>query len=585
MVAQGPRVFPRGLDEPVAPLTTDAAGTLELPDVPTARHTNTFGPLRDLSRGPVFRSLRFRTHSLPPDSMRPLRSSLPDDIQRHRLAWSVYPADRITPVRAFEALRAAGHRAALLESVEGPERLARYSFVALNPNGSLRAHSTSATLELDGHDVAVLEMQPDAALREAAARTGSRGGSDGAGHSHADLPPFRGGWIGMFSYEWAATLEPRVPAPKESDFGLPEGVFDHYPDVLAFDHAAQTMIILCAAPRGSEDGAEAGERVASVARALVDGALHAPMTESGFRLVDQVPQPCTSRETFEAGVRSLKESIREGEIFQAVLSQRFEQRFEGDPFTLYRVLRLVNPAPHMFFFEADGLTLVGSSPERLVSVSNGKLEVVPIAGTRPRGKTPAEDDDLGAALRRDPKECAEHDMLVDLARNDAGRVARIGSVEVLEHRTLVKFPRVQHLVSRVGATLAVGRDAIDALRASFPAGTVSGAPKVRAMTLVAELEGRDRGAYAGAFGYFDRAGDLDMAIAIRTIVCKDSTLYVQAGAGVVLDSDPAKEYEETLHKAHALFDAVELAASPAFQPSEPAEPGDRAGSSLVEATQ
>ena len=507
---------------------------------------------------------------------RPLRASTTDDADRHRLVWAVLPADRMTPVRAFERLRAAGHRAALLESVEGPERLARYSFVALDPDGSLRAQPCHAVLtDADGREE-VLDLPPHEALREASRRRGRQG----TGIAHPDLPSFRGGWLGYFTYEWASTLEPRVPRPGAAE-GAPDAVFDHYPDVLAFDHAAQTCTILCAAPEGAADEGAARARLERIAAGM-EGA---EPREEGFRLLDAEPVPLTTREEFVAGVESLKASIREGEIFQAVLSQRFEQRFEGDPFTLYRVLRLVNPAPHMFFFEADGTTLVGTSPERLVSVMEGRIEVVPIAGTRPRGATPADDEALGIELRRDEKECAEHDMLVDLARNDAGRVARVGSVEVEEHRTLVRFPRVQHLVSRVGADIAPGKDALDALAAAFPAGTVSGAPKVRAMELVAAIEGRERGAYAGAFGYLDRAGDLDVAIAIRTVVCEGGKLKLQAGAGVVLDSDPQKEYEETLHKLSALLEAARLAASPTFQPegrtaSEPElEPETRAEAS------
>lgn len=467
----------------------------------------------------------------------------------------------MTPVRAFERLRAAGHRTALLESVEGPERLARYSFVALDPDGSLRARPELAVhVGPDGSEE-TLDLPPHEALREASRRRGRQG----AGIAHPDLPTFRGGWLGYFAYEWASTLEPRVPRPDGGPNGEGGGfdaVFDHYPDVVAFDHSAQTCTILCAAPDGAADEAPARSRLERIASAM-EGA--EPQVE-GFRLIDPEPVALTTREEFVAGVESLKASIREGEVFQAVLSQRLEQRYEGDPFTLYRVLRLVNPAPHMFYFEADGRTLVGTSPERLISVIQGRIEVVPIAGTRPRGSSPAEDDALGNELRRDEKECAEHDMLVDLARNDAGRVARVGSVEVEEHRTLVRFPRVQHLVSRVGADLAPGRDALDALAAAFPAGTVSGAPKVRAMELVAGIEGRERGAYAGAFGYLDRAGNLDVAIAIRTVVCEDGRLKLQAGAGVVLDSDPEREYEETLHKLSALLEAARLAASPTFQP-------------------
>jgi anthranilate synthase component 1 len=260
----------------------------------------------------------------------------------------------------------------------------------------------------------------------------------------------------------------------------------------------------------------------------------------------------------------LQRAIREGEIFQAVLSQRFEQRFSGDTFALYRALRLANPSPYMFFFEGGGLTLVGSSPERLVSVREGRVQYVPMAGTRPRHHQPEVDDRLGVELLNDPKERAEHDMLVDLARNDLGRVARVGSVVVREHAVLERFPRVQHLVSRVECELARSRDAIDALASCFPAGTVSGAPKVRAMQLIAQIEPETRGPYAGAFGYISGSGDMDMAIVIRTLVVKGDVIHVQAGAGIVHDSVPWREFEETKHKASAMLEAVRLADSPAF---------------------
>jgi anthranilate synthase component 1 len=246
-------------------------------------------------------------------------------------------------------------------------------------------------------------------------------------------------------------------------------------------------------------------------------------------------------------------------MFQAVLSRRLTWRYEGDLFSLYRVLRLVNPAPHMFFFESDGRTLIGSSPERLVSVRSRRVQNRPIAGTRPRSEDEAEDQRLAAELLADRKERAEHDMLVDLARNDLGRVARTGTVRVMEHAMLEKFARVQHLVSRVECDLAAPFDALDVLAASFPAGTVSGAPKVRAMELLAGLEPSARGAYAGAFGYLDGAGNLDTAIILRTFVARDGVVSLQAGAGIVHDSVPAREYEETVHKSSALSEALRLA--------------------------
>ena len=497
----------------------------------------------------------------------PLSASTAADAERYRLCWVSRPADLTTPVRAFRALRAVGHPACLLESVEGPARLARWSFVGVDPEARFRAGPGGATLEAGppGEGQAeVLDGPSQHALREAARRLASPAPPPG-------LPPFCGGWVGFFRYEWGATLEPRVPLPEADPFGCPEAVFDHYRDLVAFDHGSQRMVLLAACPGGESDFPSGMQRLERIAADLeVDAS-----AEGGFRLLDDGPRATLSRGDFEAGVEKLRHDISQGEIFQAVLSQRFERRFAGDPFTLYRVLRLVNPAPHMFFFEADGLALVGSSPERLVSLQGSRAQVVPIAGTRPRSADEAEDDRLAAELMSDPKERAEHDMLVDLARNDVGRVARIGTVSVREHATLEKFPRVQHLVSRVEADLASGQDALDLLAATFPAGTVSGAPKVRAMELLAQVEPFQRGPYAGAFGYLDGAGNLDMAIAIRTLVVQGELVHVQAGAGIVFDSVPEREFQETLDKAQALFEAVELAASPAFQPEGPREdPGE-----------
>jgi len=458
-----------------------------------------------------------------------------------------------TPVRSYRALHAAGHHACLLESVEGPDRLARYSFIGVAPVGRFRGFANESTLEIDGQ-TETFRGPCHEALRTVAGR-------HAAPEAPPGLPPFCGGWIGWFGYEWVTTLEPKVQPNANDPWKTPQATFDLYRDLVAFDHAANKIYVLVGCPNGEDDYADGMQRIERIAAAL--DAVTIPHSE--LSLVDQEPRACTTKDEYLAGVASLQQGIREGEIFQAVLSQRFEQRFEGDPFTLYRVLRLTNPAPHMFYFEADGTTLVGSSPERLVSVRENRAQVVPIAGTRPRAEDADEDDRLAAELRGDPKERAEHDMLVDLARNDLGRVAKIGSVVVKEHATLEKFQRVQHLVSRVECDLASGHDALDALAACFPAGTVSGAPKVRAMQLVAEQENSTRGPYAGCFGYLDGRGNLDMAITIRTLVVKEDTISVQAGAGIVFDSVPEKEYQETLHKAQALIEAVRLADSPAFR--------------------
>ena len=484
----------------------------------------------------------------------PIQRSTPSDAERYRLAWAEFPADLTSPVRLLLILRAAGRHACLLESAEGPERLARYSFIGIDPVARLRG-GTSESLVSTNAGTEVIAGRSHEILRELARRHACPAPPPG-------LPPFTGGWIGWFSYEWAATLEPRVPIAADDPWGVPEATFDLYHDLVAFDHAGQKLYVLCAAPTGAPGYAAAMERVDAISSDF------GGLVESGaFRLVGDGPLARTSKAKFLESVERLRDAIREGEIFQAVLSQRFEQRFQGDPFTLYRVLRLTNPSPHMFFFEADGLTLVGSSPERLVSVVGGRVQVVPIAGTRPRGADADQDDRLGAELKGDIKERAEHDMLVDLARNDLGRIARLGTVALKEHATLEKFARVQHLVSRVECELASPFDAVDALAACFPAGTVSGAPKIRAMELLAEIEGETRGPYAGAFGYLDGAGNLDMCIAIRTLAVRDDVIHLQAGAGIVFDSVAENEYKETLHKSQALFEAVRLAASDAFQPA------------------
>ncbi|TAH38720.1 MAG: anthranilate synthase component I family protein [Planctomycetota bacterium] len=495
----------------------------------------------------------------------PVTRSSPADAERHRLAWAAWPADLHTPVRVFLALRAAGRRPCLLESVEGPERLARYTFLGVDPAASFRGGATESEV-VDGEGRRRRLGGPShVALRRLAAETAA------PAPGSPILPPFTGGWVGGFAYEWAGCLEPRVRRAAADPWQVPDAVFHLYRDVVAFDHAAQRLVLLAACPRGAGDHAAAMQAIEALAEdvAMQDGA------PAEFRLLEPQARALTSREQFEEGVRRLQEAIRAGEIFQAVLSQRFEQRFQGDPFTLYRVLRLTNPAPYMFYFEADGLTLIGSSPERLVAVRGGRVQNRPIAGTRPRHEDPDQDERLGAELRGDRKERAEHDMLVDLARNDLGRVARIGSVVVKEHAVLEKFARVQHLVSRVECDLAAGGDALDALAASFPAGTVSGAPKVRALQLLAEIEPETRGPYAGAFGYLDGAGNLDMAIVLRTLVARAGVVSVQAGAGVVFDSTPAGEYEETLHKARALLEAVKLADAPAFRAGAARSRGER----------
>lgn len=488
----------------------------------------------------------------------PLQRSRPEDAARYGLAWAEHPADLTSPVRLFLALRSAGREVCLLESAEGPLRLARWSFVGVDPTARFRGRRDASVLSGPGGNETFPGNPWDALRRVTREATPTRP----APRLPAGLPPFCGGWIGWLSYESATLLEPSVERARRDPWDVPDLVLDRYDTVVALDHAAQRLVVVrdCPSPEAFGSAQEAIEHVVAD---LECGAPHA----GGLRLLDSEPTDCTGAGRFEEGVRRLRRAIAEGEVFQAVPSRRFERRFEGDAFTLYRALRLANPAPHMFFFEADGLVLAGSSPERLVSVRDGRAQLVPIAGTRPRDDDPLRDERLAAELLRDPKERAEHDMLVDLARNDLGRVARIGSVAVKEHAVLQRFARVQHLTSRVEADLATGFDAVDALAAAFPAGTVSGAPKIRAMQLLAEIEEDTRGPYAGAFGYLDARGNLDVCIAIRTLVARAGRVAAQAGAGVVMDSDPAREERETRDKLAALLESLELAAGPSLSPS------------------
>jgi anthranilate synthase component 1 len=477
----------------------------------------------------------------------PIFRSQPAQAERHRLAWAAWPADAATPVRAWLSLRERGRHAALLESVEGPARLARYSFLPVDPSERLRG----TVLHRGGHGERVAPTALES-LRRLALRSQ-------APQPPRELPPFCGGWVGFLTYEWARELEPRVPSAAGDPWGLPAACFDRYEQVVAFDHAAQLLYVV----RGCEDGARGYVAAQAEVERLAEDALGEAPPSERLSLQGEL-RPVVARERFLDAAAGLRREIAQGEVFQAVLSQRFEQRYEGDPFTLYRVLRITNPSPHMFYFPCDDLVLIGSSPERLVAVREGLVDCRPIAGTRPRGNTPEDDERLARELGSSAKERAEHDMLVDLARNDLGRVARIGTVAVREHAVLERFARVQHLVSRVEARLASDKDALDALAATFPAGTVSGAPKVRAMELVARAEPHTRGPYAGAFGYLDASGALDLAITIRTLVARGGVLSAQAGAGIVFDSDPEREHQETLDKARALFDAGVLAGRPAF---------------------
>lgn len=485
-----------------------------------------------------------------------LDPSTPEQIERTRCLAAELPLDLITPVGGARALRAAGRRVALLESAGGPSQLLRWSFLACDPDGELTVTDRGAELVLPSyassdpcasvHGSATLGLLRQAQRATALPRVGS------------ELPPFRGGWVGFLGHELVAELEPRVLLPADDPTGAPRARFSHFRHVVAFDHAGQRLFLLATCPRGAADRERELEALNDLSVDLTASRGHG-LPDEPFELVDEDPQNATSADRFEAGVRRLKREIGQGEIFQAVLSQRFSQGYRGDAFAVYRTLRRTNPAPHLFFYEGEFGALLGSSPERLCSLRDRRAETLPIAGTRPRGTDSDEDRRLARELLADPKERAEHDMLVDLARNDLARVGCYGSIRVAEHAVPRVFPGVQHLVSRVTGELRAGHDACDLLAACFPAGTVSGAPKVRALQLITELEEARRGAYAGAFGYLDDAGDLDVAITLRSIFADGQRLHVQAGAGVVFDSDPAREREETQHKASAVLEAIRAA--------------------------
>jgi len=447
-------------------------------------------------------------------------------------------ADLETPVSAYAKLRGAGP-AFLLESVEGGENVSRYSFIGCNPR---KIFSTQPG-----------EADPLAALERELAQ-----------YRPVDvpgLPPFTGGAVGYLGYEFIHSVEKTVPLAARDELGVPMMWFMLCDSVVAFDRAHQTMRLIVNAHIGTDAGAAYDAACVELARLSADLARPSPLAsvtlgESG---AGKVPAGNFTQPAFEKMVEDSKEFIRAGDIFQIVLSQRFSREFKRTPLDLYRTLRTVNPSPYMFLLEAGDFALVGASPEVHVRLTGRKVEIRPIAGTRPRGQTAAADATLEKELLADVKERAEHLMLVDLARNDIGRVCAFGSVKVPEFMLIERYSHVMHIVSQVEGQLAPERSAFDLMRATFPAGTVSGAPKIRAMQLIAEKEGTQRGSYAGALGYFSYNGNLDSCITLRTALIKDGQVHIQAGAGIVADSVPATEYQETISKASALFKAITLA--------------------------
>jgi anthranilate synthase component 1 len=446
-------------------------------------------------------------------------------------------ADLETPVSAYLKI-ARGKYSFLLESVEGGERLARYSFLGTEPAKVISTDGRKPTDPLKMIEKEFEEYRPVTV---------------------AGLPRFHGGMVGYLSYEVARYFE-RLPAPEKDPLKLPEARLMLADTLLIFDHLTHTIKVVSHARLDGDIEKSYGEATKKI-DALV-ARLQQPLPEAEPPAMPDGKAETTANVTqkqYEDMVRRIKKYIYEGDIIQAVPSLRLGRRTNASPFAIYRALRSVNPSPYMYFLHLDDFHIVGTSPELLIRVEDGVVSNHPIAGTRPRSADSQQDRALAEELKKDEKELAEHVMLVDLARNDVGRISQPGTVQVTQFMDIERYSHVMHLVSHVKGKLRPGLTQFDALRAGFPAGTVSGAPKIRAMEIIAELEPDRRGPYAGAVGYFDFRGNTDTAITIRTIVIKDGTAYVQVGAGIVADSVPSSEYQECLNKGQALLTAIENA--------------------------
>jgi anthranilate synthase component 1 len=497
-----------------------------------------------------------------------------EDFEREARQGNVVPvvrsvlADLQTPVGAFMCIAGKSPYAFLLESVEGGERIARYSFLGAEPEMIVRGRGAQTFVERQGkleiHEVVATDWVRDYFRERMLAR-------------RPGLAPFAGGAVGYLGYDAAPWFEPvlKTGDPEDPTETQPlqsqaDAVWMFFRNVIAFDRLRQRMEIVSIVLTEEAEGSharlrelydEAVRRTKEIEAKVLSGALPQVAAKSRRRNAKLKPESNWTRSGFEAGVRRIQEYIAAGDCYQVVLSQQFSTPFKDEPLQIYRALRAINPSPYMFFLRLGKETIVGASPEMLVRCHGQRLDYRPIAGTRKRGATETEDWMLGEDLRTDEKEVSEHTMLVDLGRNDLGRVADYGSVKVEELMSIERYSHVQHLVTSLRARLRDGLDRFDALGSCFPAGTVTGAPKIRAMEIIRELEPQRRGVYAGSVLYMDYAENLDSCIAIRTIVLSDGKASVQAGAGIVADSVPEHEYAETVSKARGLFRAIELAES------------------------
>ena len=461
-----------------------------------------------------------------------------------------FPADLETPVSSFLKISQKARNAFLLESAEQEEKIGRFSFLGTEPAAIFQTTGKHVTVATKGKrkvhkDTRLLDvLEAELATRRLA--------------NPEAFPGFRGGFVGYLSYENVRDFE-TIRLSKKTGPGFPLGIFFRVEDFVVFDHFRKTLSVVILV-----DLQKAGSPDAAYKRALgqmdkYKKLLRRPLTLPAMKKVARLPEvrPNMSRADYESKVKRIKEYIRAGDCIQVVLSQRFQLAHHGHDFQIYRSLRSINPSPYMFYFRSGSFRLIGSSPEMLVKKTARTAEVRPIAGTRPRGLTEQQDQQYEKLLRASDKEMAEHLMLVDLGRNDLGRVSDFKSVKVDRFAFVERYSHVMHLVSRVQSRLKAGKTAADLLRATFPAGTLSGAPKVHAMQIIDELEPEARGPYGGCLGYFGFDGDMDMCITIRTLMLHKNKIFLQAGAGIVKDSDPGREYEETVNKSKALLKAIE----------------------------
>ena len=459
-------------------------------------------------------------------------------------------SDLLTPVAAWVHLSKKADYAFLLESVEKGNQFSRYSYVGINPQKILMHKDGQTTVTENGESI-IVDMPFLDLLRETQSKYNMV--------KLPGIPSFTGGLVGYLGYETIAWVED-IPTHDKSQLDVPDSVFMLFEDMIAFDHLKGSALVISNVKVNPDQDLEKQFDKAHLRVDAIGESLHSDVDyQTPVRVEQSKVSSNFDQNSFESAVLKAKAHIVDGDIFQLVLSQRFERKTSIEPTTLYRALRTINPSPYMFHLKIKDFDIIGASPELLVKVEDGTVEIRPIAGTRKRGETEAEDKALAHDLINDEKECAEHLMLLDLGRNDVGRVSEYGSVTISENMVIENYSHVMHIVSDVKGTLAKDKDPFDALMSGFPAGTVTGAPKIRAMEIIHELEPDRRDIYSGTVGFFDFTGNVNTCITIRTMIMKNGTVHFQSGAGIVHDSDPTKEFEETVNKAKAIMAAIDFA--------------------------